>query len=66
MNVSRKLRIWLGWCPNTNAHTTKRVLLALPVNEDSARGNKGKAFKKYGEMGERENKRTAYIAVKNS
>lgn len=34
MNVSKNIRKALGWCPETNTFTTKRVLFTLPSDEE--------------------------------
>ncbi len=48
LNGVRKI---MGWCPNANALATKRVMVALPIDEEFAPGGKGKSIKNYGKMG---------------
>ncbi len=45
------IRKTMGWCPNANALATKRVMVALPIDEEFAPGGKGKSIQNYGKMG---------------
>lgn len=51
MNAFQKLRLWLGWCPNANVFASKRVMLALPADEEFQPGEKGKDIQNFGKMG---------------
>ncbi|MCE8425571.1 MAG: DUF1673 family protein [Candidatus Methanoperedens sp.] len=41
----------MGWCPNANALAAKRVMVALPIDEEFAQSEKGKSIQNYDEMG---------------
>ncbi len=51
INVTEIIRKTMGWCPNANALATKRVMVALPIDEEFAPGGKGKSIQNYGKMG---------------
>lgn len=51
MNVMETIRKMMGWCPNANAFASKRVMLALPVDEEFQPGEKGKDIQNFGKMG---------------
>jgi len=51
MNTFQKLRLYPGWCPNADVFSSKRVMLALPVDEEFPPGEKGKDSQNFSEMG---------------
>ncbi|MCX9009677.1 MAG: DUF1673 family protein [Candidatus Methanoperedens sp.] len=51
MNVMENTSKTMGWCPSTNALAAKRVLLALPVDEEFQPGGNGKSLLNYCETG---------------
>ncbi len=53
LNLTATIRKMMGWCPNANALATKRVMVALPIDEEFAPGEKGKGkgIQNYSEMG---------------
>jgi hypothetical protein len=51
MNVMETVRKMMGWYPNANAFASKRVMLALPVDEEFQPGEKGKDIQNFGKMG---------------
>lgn len=51
VNVRESIQKIMGWCPNANALATKRVMVAFPIDEDFAPGEKGKGIQNYSEMG---------------
>jgi hypothetical protein len=51
MNVMETVRKMMGWCPNVNAIASKRVMLALPIDEEFQPGGKGKEKPSLSEMG---------------
>jgi hypothetical protein len=42
MNIMESIKKMMGWCPNANALAAKRVMVALPIDEEFAPGEKGK------------------------
>ncbi|HEY9247211.1 MAG TPA: DUF1673 family protein [Candidatus Methanoperedens sp.] len=48
INVMENIRKTMGWCPNASAFAAKRVLVALPVDEESRPGENGGEFQEYG------------------
>ncbi len=51
INVTEKIRKMMGWYPNANALATKRMMVALPIDEEFAQREKGKSIQNYGKMG---------------
>ncbi|MCZ7384953.1 MAG: DUF1673 family protein [Candidatus Methanoperedens sp.] len=51
VNVRESIQKIMGWCPNANAFATKQVMVALPIDEEFAPGEKGKGIQNYSKMG---------------
>ncbi len=51
INMTESIKKIMGWCPNANALATKRVMVALPIDEDFAPSEKGKSIQNYSKMG---------------
>lgn len=51
INIMESIKKMMGWCPNANALAAKRVMVALPIDEEFAPGEKGKSNQNYSEMG---------------
>ncbi len=51
INVMESIKKMMGWCPNSNALAGKRVMVALPIDEEFVPGEKGKSILNKNEMG---------------
>jgi hypothetical protein len=51
ISIAGMIRKTMGWCPNSNTLASKRVMLALPVDEEFQPGGKGTDSENFSEMG---------------
>ncbi len=51
LNLTATIIKMMGWCPSANALVTKRVMVALPIDEEFTPDEKGKSIQNYSEMG---------------
>ncbi len=47
VNIIESIKKMMGWCPNASSLAAKRVMVALPIDEEFAQGEKGKSIQNY-------------------